>query len=322
LNDQIKLLFERYQAGTATPQERQLVESWFASHDENPDLQPEVDPAVFADLDSRINTMLQLTAPQRKPAYNWIQIAAALLFTTAAALFLNHKYSKKPQPAETFTEIKAIKGVKKEITLQDGTSVYLNSGSSVFVSSRFGEKNRTVKLSGEAFFQVHHDRTKPFIIHTGKLATTVLGTSFDINAYPEDELVKVTVSTGKVKVEGTSNSGKKNLYTDQLVHNQALVYNKLKDSHSIRPSNSDSISSWRSNHLIFENATNQQIARSLSRWYGVEVELSPMGIDGKRYTLSFNNEKADKVMGVLSALTGMTYTMEGKKVMINPTKHK
>lgn len=319
MNDQIKLLFKRYQDGTATAQERQLVETWFNSQQQSPETTGEIDPAVFADLDNRIATMLALNVPVRKLNYRWLQVAAALLFTATAGLFLNQRFAKKAVPAETFTEIKAIKGVKKEITLKDGTSVYLNSGSSVFVSSRFGEKNRTVKLSGEAFFQVHHDRSKPFIIHTGKLATTVLGTSFDINAYPEDELVKVTVSTGKVKVEGTTAKGKKNVYTRQLTHNQALVYNKVQDSHTIKPSNSDSISSWRSNHLIFENATNQQIARTLSRWYGVEVVLNPAGIDGKRYTLSFNNEKADKVMGVLSTLTGMTYSMQGKKVIIHPT---
>lgn len=321
MDDQIKRLFERYQTGTATPQERKLVENWFDSHSQNPEAMREIDPAIFADLDARMLAMLQPAGKVRKLKYNWLQIAAALLFTLGAGLYLRNQYNGKTKAVETFAEIKAPKGFKKEITLKDGTTVYLNSGSSVFVSSRFGEKNRTVKLSGEAFFQVHHDKTRPFIIHTGKLATTVLGTSFDINAYPEDELVKVTVATGRVKVEATAVNGKSELFTKDLVHNQALVYNKIENTHSIKPSNADSISSWRTNHLIFDNVTNQQIARILSRWYGVEVVLSPDVQDIKKYTLSFNNEKADKVMGVLSTLTGTTYTMQGKKVIITPTNH-
>lgn len=322
MNDKIKELFERYQSGTATPQERLLVNTWFDSNSHDPAAKREIDPAVFEDLDARMEAMLQEPGKVRKLNYSWLQVAAMFLVFAATGFYIRRYYTSKTQPAETFTEIKAIKGVKKEVTLKDGTIVFLNSGSSVFVSSRFGLYNRTVKLTGEAFFQVHHDKTKPFIIRTGKLSTTVLGTSFDINAYPEDENIKVSVATGKVKVEGTNRSGQRELFAKGLIHNQALVYNKTEDSHSIKISNVDSVSSWRSNHLIFDNATNEQIARTLSRWYGIEVELQTAGYNDKRYTLSFNNEKADRVLGVLSTLTDMTYTMQGKKVIITPTKHK
>lgn len=322
MNDKIKELFERYQTGTATPEERLLVNTWFDSNGHDPAVKREIDPAVFEDLDARMEAMLEDPGKVRKLNYTWLQVAAMFLVIAATGFYIRRFYTAKPQPAETFTEIKAIKGVKKEVTLKDGTTVFLNSGSSVFVSSRFGLYNRTVKLTGEAFFQVHHDKTKPFIIRTGKLSTTVLGTSFDINAYPEDENIKVSVSTGKVKVEGTNKSGQRELFANDLIHNQALVYNKTEDSHSIKISNVDSVSSWRSNHLIFDNATNEQIARTLSRWYGIEVELKAAGHNDKKYTLSFNNEKADRVLGILSTLTDMTYTMQGKKVIITPTKHK
>lgn len=330
LNNQIKILFQKYQSGTATTKERELVEKWYDSlsgpsgekEEIDVTVNKEIDPAIFKDLDARVLAMLQDTNKTRKLNYSWLQIAAALLFTIGAGFYIRHQYAPKSQPAETFAEIKAVKGFKKEVTLSDGTTVFLNSGSSVYVSSRFGQQNRTVKLSGEAFFQVHHDKTKPFIIHTGKLATTVLGTSFDINAYPEDDLVKITVATGRVKVNGTGKNGKTDLLTQDLSHNQALVYNKIRNTHLIKASSADSISSWRSNHLIFENATNAEIARTLSRWYGIEVVLDADGSDHKRYTLSFHNEKADKVLGVLSALTGMSYTMQGKKVIITPIKYK
>jgi len=316
LSSQIKQLFEKYQAGTATPQERELVESWFDSHQHDPELKNQIDPAVFEDLDARMQTLLQPVNIQPLN-FRWMQVAAVFLMMGVAAIFIKRNYTVKTKLPETFTEIKAVKGVKKEITLKDGTTVFLNSGSSIFVSSDFGINNRTVKLSGEAFFHVHRDITRPFIIHTGKLATTVLGTSFDINAYPEDDQLKVTVATGKVKVEGTGRDGTKQLLAKDLVHNQALVYHKIKDTHHIKISNADSISSWRSNHLIFDNAPYPEIARTLSRWYGMDVELGKPA-NARRFTLSFYNEPVDKVLNVLSNLTGMTYTLQGKKVIINP----
>ena len=321
LNSKIKQLFERYQSGTATPQERKLVESWFDSQSHEPAIKNETDPAVFEDLDARMDALLY-PVKVRRLNFRWLQVAAVFLVMGVAGIFMRRNYTAKNQMPASFTEITAVKGMKKEITLKDGTTVFLNSGSSVFVSSDFGVNNRTVKLTGEAFFHVHRDVTKPFIIHTGKIATTVLGTSFDINAYPEDDHVKVTVATGKVKVVGTDKSGQPHLFAKSLVHNQALVYNKIKDTHIIKISNADSISSWRSNHLIFDNASYPEIARTLSRWYGMDVELGAPAEDSKRYTLSFYNERLDKVLDVFSNLTGMTYTMQGKKVIINPQNHK
>jgi transmembrane sensor len=321
LDEKIKSLFKRYQEGTATQEERVLVETWFESHygQRGRMLSRNEEAEVFEDLDARVAAMLaDVPVEVRRPNYRWLQMAAMFLALLGSGLFIGNKFSKKAVLPETFTEIRSLNGVKKEITLKDGTTVFLNSGSSVFVSSRFGERTREVKLNGEAFFNVHHNAAKPFIIHSGKLQTTVLGTSFDIKAYPEDEHVKVSVSTGRVKVEGSSAAAKPALYAKALTHNQALVYDKVKDSHLVTTVNVDSISAWRSNHLNFDNASYEEIARMLGRWYDLDVTLSINRHDSRRYTLSFYNERPDKVLNVLSALTGMSYTMNGRKVIIKP----
>jgi transmembrane sensor len=331
LDDNIKSLFQRYQGGTATAEERALVETWFESHygQKSRMLSRNEEASVFEDLDARIAAMLtenqtaesasnanEEPAAIRKLNFRWMQVAAMFLALLGSGLLIRNKFSKKAVLPETFTEIRSLKGEKKEVTLKDGTTVFLNSGSSVFVSSRFDAQKREVKLIGEAFFQVHHNARKPFIIQSGKLQTTVLGTSFDIKAYPEDEHVKVSVATGKVKVEKPD--AKTQLFAKALTHNQALVYDKVKDSHHLTKVNVDSISAWRTNHLNFDNASYEEIARMLSRWYNLEVTLNANHHDTKRYTLSFYNEGPDKVLNVLSALTGMTYTMNGRKVIINP----
>jgi transmembrane sensor len=338
LNDHIKSLFKRYQEGTATAEERVLVETWFESHygQKGKMLSRNEEASVFEDLDARISAMLaadpvanaaettETTEPTDEPAairklnFRWMQVAAMFLALLGSGLIIRNKFSKKAVLPETFTEIKSLKGEKKEVTLKDGTTVFLNSGSSVLISSRFDNTKREVKLIGEAFFDVRPDASKPFIIHSGKLQTTVLGTSFDIKAYPEDEQVKVSVATGKVKVENPAAAHK--TYAKALKHNQALVYDKLKDSHRVTTVNVDSISAWRTNHLNFDNASYEEIARMLGRWYNLDVTLNGANHDHKRYTLSFYNERPDKVLNVLSALTGMTCTMNGRTVIINPKK--
>lgn len=323
MDDNIKSLFKRYQEGTATPEERILVETWFESHygQKGRMLSRNEEASVFEDLDARISAMLaDEPVITRKLNFRWMQVAAMFLALLGSGLFIRNKFSKKAVLPETFTEIRSLNGEKKEVTLKDGTTVFLNSGSSVFISSRFDAQKREVKLSGEAFFQVHHNASKPFIIHSGKLQTTVLGTSFDIKAYPDDEHVKVSVATGKVKVEKPGGDAASSLYAKALTHNQALVYDKVKDSHRVTTVNVDSISAWRTNHLNFDNASCEEIARMLGRWYNLDVTLNAGHRDTKRYTLSFFNERPDKVLNVLSELTGMTYTMNGRKVIINP-KH-
>lgn len=324
MDQRIKELFKKYQQGTASPQERSLVETWFESHygQQGRKLSRNEESSVFEDLDARINSFLTAETPVteedipvRKMNFHWLRVAAVFFTLLVSGIYVRNKYAKKSVP-ETFTEITTQRGAKKEITLQDGTTVFLNSGSSVAVSSEFGQTKREIKLTGEAFFEVHHDAKRPFIIHTGKLLTTVLGTSFNIKAYPEDEQLKVSVATGKVSVQ---RSGALQPYTKSLTHNQALVYNSVKNSHLITTVNTDSISSWRSNHLVFDNASYEEIARTLGRWYNLDVQLAAHS-STKKYTLSFYNEPIDKVLNVLSSLTGMTYRVNGTTVIIKPSK--
>lgn len=321
MDERILILFKRYQEGTATAEEISLVESWFESHygQQGRKLSRNEELAVFADLDQRVEEMVTAEPVIKRRDFRWLQAAALFLVLLGSGLYIRIRHTAKVVLPETYAEIRSLNGVKKEVILKDGTSVFLNSGSSVFVSSKYGESKREVKLSGEAFFKVKHNASKPFVIHSGKLQTTVLGTSFNIKAYPEDERVKVTVATGKVKVESNTRSGKQELYAKGLIHNQALVYNKLRDSHAITIANSDSTSAWRTNHLIFEDASYPEIVRSLARWYNLDIKLNTLH-DPKRYTLSFYNERPDKVLNILSALTGTTYEMNGRKVIISPKK--
>ncbi|EDM36933.1 putative anti-sigma factor [Pedobacter sp. BAL39] len=321
MDNRINILFRRYQDGTATAEERRLVEAWYESHQgqEVQKLSLDEASAVFADLDARIAMMTEEGPKRRRLNFRWLQAAAVFLVLLGTGLVIKVRNKPKVELPESYTEIRSLNGVKKEVTLQDGTTVFLNSGSSVFISSKFGKTKREVKLVGEAFFNVQHDKSRPFIIYSGKIQTTVLGTSFDVKAYADDEQVKVTVAAGKVNVQQKVTSDKGAAFSKLLLPNQALVYNKTRESHLVKAANADSISAWRTNHLNFDNASYPEIVRMLGRWYDLDITMDA-AYDPKKYTLSFHNERADKVLNVLSALTGTTYHMNGRKVIITSIK--
>jgi ferric-dicitrate binding protein FerR (iron transport regulator) len=215
-----------------------------------------------------------------------------------------------------YSLITAPKGVKKQFSLPDGSTVFLNSGSSLRVLPGFGVKDRIVSLSGEAFFVVCHDPNKPFMIQSGKLLITDIGTSFDVKAYSEENQVKVAVETGEVSVREANPGDAAPVFPKSITRNQQLVYNKDSRQASLSRTQTSEIIAWKENKLRFDNASFSEIATALERWYGVTVMLHGQA-DARRYTVSFNNEPVSNVLKVLEKLSGMNYQITNESIQIN-----
>src|SRR5882757_5500278 len=145
------------------------------------------------------------TAREKKPLrrrLTAILAIAATLITIGTAVWLIHRTSrpKDTSPLATLTKKTTERSEYKYLLLPDSTQVWLNASSSLEFPDHFKPGKREVILSGEAYFDVKHADKSPFVIHTGKISTTVLGTAFNIKAYPDRENIIVSVSRGKVKV--------------------------------------------------------------------------------------------------------------------------
>ncbi|MEZ0450807.1 FecR domain-containing protein [Sphingobacterium thalpophilum] len=209
------------------------------------------------------------------------------------------------------------RGGQFKVKLSDGTTVWLNASSSLTFPSYFSEDNRRVKLIGEGYFDVAKVTKKSnpqerlsFIVETDKQQVEVLGTVFNISAYPEEEQVKTTLIEGSVKVSPA------HLFAPQLLKpGQQSVLNGEK--FSIQQVNVGQSTAWKTGDFTFDEMPLEEIMRQLSRWYDVEVVY--YGNIGKiKFGGSISRGKdIHEVLEVLK-LTGIHFDLKGRRIMVTP----
>jgi len=202
---------------------------------------------------------------------------------------------------------------KKQITLPDGSTVYMNRGSRLkILSAAFNKKQREVWLDeGEAFFQVTKNPQKPFIVHAAKLTTTVKGTSFNVKAYSELDESSVMVRTGRVEV----NSGTKTLAV--LTPDKQLVYHKNNEQYEESEIQPDDAMAWWNDRLVLRKANIAELKLRIKQLYGVEMVVQGDALDGKYISSSFEkNTELEHIIESICMLHDVQYKIVGKQVII------
>jgi transmembrane sensor len=236
-------------------------------------------------------------------------IAAAL----TAVFILTGLYHYKLKPdhieAEEMIVKKADAGKLIKIDLPDSSVVWLNSGSEISFAKHFKDKKvRAIKLTGEAYFDVTHDKSHPFVVTSGKLTTVVYGTSFSIRAYGNESHASVAVSSGKVGVMGADHRQKG--LTVMLLPDDKLTYNN-KDGLYIKSAitNSDA-DAWLRGDLIFEQTPLDEVFETLSRKYNVKIEAERKPYSACRLTARFNNQPLQVVLRTI----GLSLNIRSKQI--------
>lgn len=184
----------------------------------------------------------------------------------------------------------------RTVRLPDGTSVTLNHYSSLSYPERFKSDDREVELSGEAYFEVSKDSKHPFIVQTETIDVQVLGTHFNVDAYPDNPDVKTTLLTGSVAVSNKNNSVRM-----VLKPNEVAIYNKVEQklTRKVLENAGDEIS-WRHGEFIFDDLPLQEIARELSNSFGTTIHIADSTLQNYRITARFRNgEDLDAILSVL-----------------------
>ncbi len=215
---------------------------------------------------------------------------------------------KQPELVNVTTQ----NGERTTYTLPDGSQVRLNAGSKLTYPAVF-KKERHVSLEGEAFFQVTKNPSKPFIVHTKQISTTVLGTSFNINAYNEDESVTVTLKTGKVAVKQEA-PGK----WDQigLVPGEKLTYNERTGTAVKEKLVPDDLA-WTEGVMVLNKVSFNDFVRIIKRWYGADIEI--IGHPREDWIINgrFKNKPLAVVLESVSFAENISYTLENNHVTLN-----
>jgi transmembrane sensor len=201
------------------------------------------------------------------------------------------------------------KGGQWQVILPDGTHIWLNSASSIIYPATFAhQKERTVQLKGEAYFEVAKDKRHPFIVNTDKQSVTVLGTHFNINSYPDEPSVRTTLAEGRVKISGTSGQTKFLKPGQQAI----LANNGL----TVSDANIEEALAWKNGYFRFNDENIHSVMRKLSRWYNIDVQYDPdISKDGLNGRISrFKN--ISQVLKALEATKTVHFKVEGRRVTI------
>jgi len=224
------------------------------------------------------------------------------------------------QEVDTFT---TQKGERAIIRLTDGSRVQLNVDSRLTVPSDFGRQTRRIELEGEAFFEVETDSTRPFIVRSGEVTTRVLGTAFDVNAYPEDEETRVVVSEGKVslRADADEDGAKDRAGEERVVLTQRQMARITRKGNRIVRQESDVFQhlAWMEGHLVLRKAPFREVVQKLERWYDLEISLAegtvaPPGHLNSRFA---EDQPLDEVLSVVVTAFGLEYQRHQKHVTLS-----
>lgn len=206
-------------------------------------------------------------------------------------------------------------GVKSKLTLTDGSRVVLNSGSRLYYVKHFEADKRELFLEGEAYFEVFRDSVRPFVVRTGTVFTTALGTSFNIDAY-ETEAVNIYLLTGKVLVADSLASTEGIL----LERGEAALMDKNGGMNKGK-FDEERVTAWTKGVILFDRTPMLEAIKTLENWFGVPFDLRNHPPVGLTVSGKFDNEQLKNILEGLSYSARFRFEMEDEKVklsFINP----
>lgn len=229
--------------------------------------------------------------------------AVALLLVIGAWLYV--KYA----PSESqYLSLNTPNGKVDSINLPDGTTVYLNGGSTIIYPAVFTKDERLVELKGEAYFRVENNPVLPFHVKAGKTDIIAVGTVFNVKAYDGEDTVKATLIEGKIKIK----NGDSTIYIGPAPGQQAIVVNGIISADSV---NVNTEVAWKNGIIILENQTIQSILQQIHHSYGVDVDIIgnplPINIKGQ---ISKKESLAEVINIINNAAGKQLFHIEGEKV--------
>ena len=248
-------------------------------------------------------------------------VAASLLVLISA--YAIYRWITPPSGAELYRQATAANyrligttdfDHRKQILLPDGSSVLLNGSSTLKIANDYDADNRHVLLSGEAFFSVIKNAQKPFVVITGKIATTALGTSFKVQSYPAEQEANVMLLTGKVKVEPTRPDTK--IADVTLVPGQQALLRKGGNAFSRSGFSDKDLHNWLNRKLVFSDAGLKEISIKLKEMYGIVVKPANKPGEDISFTGQFNDKNLTTVLDAIGFANHFTYKQEGNRVKL------
>ncbi|HEY4206853.1 MAG TPA: FecR domain-containing protein [Puia sp.] len=317
--ERLTYLFHRYYEKTSTPSEREELFQQLSRPENDALLRELIDETWSLDVPSRLqdpktaNRILQYIIQQQPPAAlpvhrhrfwdrrSFLKYAAAIILLLSVSFLTWYiRAGHTPAAAPILAEIP--RPISDQcITLADGSKVLLHKDAHIDFDPAFSGQTREVTLTGEAYFDIRHD-SRPFIVHTGAITTTVLGTAFNINAHDKD--LTITVLKGKVKVDNGSGD------ISILRRNEQVMVDMV--NHRLKKIQVDAQKeiAWKKPYLLFNDVSMKEAVDELRQRFRVNITLTNPASENCHVTASFTQgESLEQIVKVLSKINSMDYRL-------------
>lgn len=320
----INELIIRKFSGESTAEENKIIENWVNENQENRILYNELNDIwlgagsklgnekefdvekAIAKFIERVRTV-QRNKTRRLQLFNILRYAAIIIL--ALAIPVTYQFAKKTaQGANSTTTIYCAFGDKTSIILPDSSQVWLNSGSKITFNNNFKNGSRQLFLEGEGYFSVRKDPDNPFYVNTSLINVKVLGTQFNLKAYPDENDVAVTLVSGSLEVKNEKSQ-------KMITPNQKLLYNKT--DHNITVENLSDLSpetEWINGRLVFRNESLGELEHKLERWFDVEIEFGDETVKSRRFSGTLEHESILEVISYFGISQYVGYNIKGNVI--------
>ena len=334
--DRIDILFQQFIDGTCTRQEydelmdmlrenqqeervKQMLQQVYQSTSRS------LRSVTYVDTNGLLQSpdetpVVEIAPPAGRKRLRTIMAAAILLLLLGGGWWaLNKKQDgEMAQHVATESSIRKFtqRAEQKYLLLPDSTQVWLNVASSLEFPETFQQGKREVYLVGEAFFDVKHAEKMPFIIHTGIVTTRVVGTAFNIKAYPDQPDIIVSVKRGKVQVS------KNDQLVATLTVGQQVTVTAATQQAEIQPTKESRVAEWTTGQLSYTSRPLGDILKDLERNYNVTIELTAGSLEQEIVTTSFRRDiGVGEALDILCGLTDAQLRKENGKYLISRKQH-
>lgn len=323
----------KYCDNELSEEENLLIETWASSSSDNQKLLERI--YFTLEVTKRLHVMntvdtdkafahfkLNYKRQKRRLGFSWLlgfQKIAAILFIPLL-LLTGYFYLQKVDDGKLqMVEINTNPGVISTYELPDGSKVWLNGNSSLKYVLNADVQKRIVELEGEGYFEVAKNPQKPFVVKVGNdYSVEVLGTSFNISAYADEELIETTLLEGAVKL--TMQLENKQASSLELEPSQQAVYHKNEKTVVVSDVNPELDVDWTNGEIIFRQEPMIKVLKTLSRHYNVQFDVKNPDIYNAIITATFKDEQLVQVMEYLSVASGMKYKIQKSEINENTLK--
>ncbi|TWV14668.1 DUF4974 domain-containing protein [Bacteroidaceae bacterium HV4-6-C5C] len=324
-SDKYNILIEKLFTKRATIDEIRALSHWIASYDnhkefdsycekawENCIKEPNqiIEKEIWSNLKDTIKKEEKQKLHYRLPISLYkiaISILIPICIGLSSYIIINMYEDSTNVPFEAVVDY----GQKANLTLPDGTKVWLNSGSKLSYDNAYNKKERAICLNGEAYFEVAKNPNRKFIVSCNGLKVEALGTIFNVKGYQEDHYVTAALLEGRIKVY-------RNNQETILIPNEALEYNKLSGNFTKQKiADMREIDFWRRNMLYFRSATLESISKTLERTYGITIKFESKELKNITFSGSIRNNSLANVFHIISLTYPLSYKTNKDTVIIS-----